>query len=146
MRLLPHNRELSHQVCRFVKFALPHLSHIWFSAPHSNLEPFFLPFPQLQTRSPLNIIIKSAFDLPRTSTPHSSSIFLVLPPNQSINQTRPPQIFIIASNSITWDQKATLDLVLSIIEDAGIGGLKWQSITSRMQAKGYDNIGSEACR
>jgi hypothetical protein len=52
----------------------------------------------------------------------------------------------MASKSITWDQKATLDLVLSIIEDAGIGGLKWQSSTSRMQAKGYDHIGSEACR
>jgi hypothetical protein len=92
MRLLPHNRELSHQVCRFVKFALPHLSHIWFSAPHSNLELFFFPFPQPQPRTSSNINTPFEFDLPRstskpclqyqpnTTTPNHSSWLAVASP------------------------------------------------------------------
>jgi hypothetical protein len=91
-RLLPHDRELSHQVCWFVMFALPHLSHIWFSAPNSNLEPFFCSF--LTTAA--SIFLEHQHHI----RVRSSSCYLQ---THSISQTRPIQISIMASNSITWD-------------------------------------------
>jgi 3-methyladenine DNA glycosylase Tag len=52
----------------------------------------------------------------------------------------------MSAPKIQWGAEADRDLLLTLIEDIQISGLKWAQITTKMETKGYSPLGPQSCQ